>query len=215
MDPHPLTEPGDGPRGQGPGEQDPVDLLIAFEEASEAPIRPEYLEGTVIVPPPPDYGHGKARLELTRQLYSAGVRWAGTGMGFREGLGGDGDGGTRTLVIPDFHILKHSPTEQDEAHYAAHRGWYPMGLLALVGEVTSDHHETDTGPKYRGYAAAEIPVYVLVNREDGRVYVHSEPGEDPQRPGRSRYRTTTSTELGGKLALPAPYPVLDTSALLP
>ncbi|MFI0740027.1 hypothetical protein ACH4PU_18355 [Streptomyces sp. NPDC021100] len=69
MNTDPPAGPADGPRGQ-----DPVDLLIAFEEASEAPIRPEYLEGMVIVPPPPDYGHGKARLELTRQLYSAGVR---------------------------------------------------------------------------------------------------------------------------------------------
>ncbi|MFI0740028.1 Uma2 family endonuclease [Streptomyces sp. NPDC021100] len=136
-------------------------------------------------------------------------------MGFRAGLGRNGDGGTRTLAIPDFYVLKHPPTEPDEAHYKAHRGWYPVGLLALVGEVTSDHRETDTGPKYRSYAAAKVPVYVLVNREDGRVYVHSEPVEDSRHPGRSRYRTTTSTELGEKLALPAPYLVLDTSVLLP
>ncbi|MFG3011097.1 hypothetical protein ACGFZB_11655 [Streptomyces cinerochromogenes] len=38
-------------------EQDPIDLLIAFEEASVAPIRPEYVEGTVIVPPQPDHEH--------------------------------------------------------------------------------------------------------------------------------------------------------------
>ncbi|MET7988553.1 MULTISPECIES: hypothetical protein [unclassified Streptomyces] len=31
---------------------DPIDLLIAIEEASPMPIRPEYVEETVIVPPP-------------------------------------------------------------------------------------------------------------------------------------------------------------------
>ena len=39
--------------------QGPIDLLIAFEKASVAPIRPEYIEGTVIVPPQPDYNHSK------------------------------------------------------------------------------------------------------------------------------------------------------------
>lgn len=34
-------------------EQDPIDLLIAIEEASVAPIRPEYIEGMAIVPPTP------------------------------------------------------------------------------------------------------------------------------------------------------------------
>ena len=32
-------------------EQDPIDPLIAIEEASVAPIRPEFIEGTAVVPP--------------------------------------------------------------------------------------------------------------------------------------------------------------------
>ncbi|WP_229327258.1 Uma2 family endonuclease [Streptomyces sp. UNOC14_S4] len=83
-----------------------------------------------------------------------------------------------------------------------------------MGEVTAGNHETDTGPKYRSYAAAGIPVYVLVNRHDGKVYVHSDPVPDTEDPAKSRYRTTTTTELGRKAQLPAPYPVLDTAFAL-
>ncbi|MFJ8826371.1 hypothetical protein ACIREE_31950 [Streptomyces sp. NPDC102467] len=38
-------------------QQDPIDLLIAIEEASQAPIRPEFIEGTAIVPPQPNDNH--------------------------------------------------------------------------------------------------------------------------------------------------------------
>ncbi|MFF4348624.1 hypothetical protein [Streptomyces sp. NPDC001530] len=38
-------------------QQDPIDLLIAIEEASQAPIRPEYIEGMAIVPPQPNDKH--------------------------------------------------------------------------------------------------------------------------------------------------------------
>ncbi|MFF3464451.1 hypothetical protein ACWCQN_19830 [Streptomyces sp. NPDC001984] len=38
-------------------QQDPIDLLIVIEEASVAPIRPEYVEGTAVVPPQPNHKH--------------------------------------------------------------------------------------------------------------------------------------------------------------
>jgi Uma2 family endonuclease len=192
--------------------QDPIDLLIAIEEASEMPIRPEYVEGMVLVPPQPDFDHGNIAGDLFYQLRSLDVRLAGLGMGYRIGRRG---GPTRALVIPDFYVLRRRPTEMDEAYRKAHKGWYPIELLALVGEVTSSNHETDTGPKFRSYATAGIPVYVLVHRRDGQVYVHSDPVPDPDDPSRSRYRITATTALGDKVPLPDPYPTLDTSALLP
>jgi hypothetical protein len=62
--------------------QDPIDLLIAFEEASVAPIRPEYVEGTVIVPPQPDYNHSKGAVNLTVQLHTAGLDLRGWAWAF-------------------------------------------------------------------------------------------------------------------------------------
>ncbi|MER6073152.1 hypothetical protein ABT187_30770 [Streptomyces sp. NPDC001817] len=44
--------------------QDPIDLLNAIEEASPVPIRPEYVEGTIIVPPQPNYNHSKGAYKL-------------------------------------------------------------------------------------------------------------------------------------------------------
>lgn len=38
-------------------QQDPIDLLIAIEEASQAPIRPEYIEGIATVSPQPNENH--------------------------------------------------------------------------------------------------------------------------------------------------------------
>ncbi|RLU83987.1 hypothetical protein CTZ27_27870 [Streptomyces griseocarneus] len=200
----PVTQPVNEP-------QDPIDLLIAIEEASEVPIRPEYFEGMAIVPPQPDNHHNDAAGELYHQLRSAGFRNAGIGNGFRLGKKGEP---TRALAIPDFYVMRRRPTDMDEAYRKAHKGWYSIDLIHLIGEVTSSNHETDTGPKYRSYAAAEVPVYVLVNRHDGKVYAYSDPAPDTEDPGKSHYRTKATTELGGKLQLPDPYPVLDTSFFL-
>ncbi|MEU6126620.1 hypothetical protein [Streptomyces sp. NPDC047123] len=51
MSADPVAEPSMPPK------QDPIELLIAFEEASEVPTRPEHLAGMGIVPPQPDDEH--------------------------------------------------------------------------------------------------------------------------------------------------------------
>jgi hypothetical protein len=197
MSADPVTEPM--PR-------DPIDLLIALEEAAGYPIRPEYIEGTVIIPPQPDDNHSDCIGEFYYQLRLAGVPFVGMGSSFTTESASPCD---RALVIPDFYVRRRRPTDLDEAFRKTHKGWYPIHLLALVGEVTSSNHDTDTGAKYRTYASAAVPVYVVVDRQDGVVYVHSEP--DPE--GRC-YRVHTSAPLGGKVPLPAPYPDLDTAPLL-
>jgi hypothetical protein len=101
--------------------QDPIDLLIAFEEAAAAPIRPQYVEETVIVPRLPDHGHSTAACELSYQLHGAGFR-AGIGNGYRVA---HEDAGTMALLIPDFYVCRSEPTELDESYRKAHKGWYP------------------------------------------------------------------------------------------
>lgn len=122
-------------------------------------------------------------------------------------------GGTRSLLIPDFYVRRRKPAELDEAYRRAHRGWYSIELLAPAGEITSTNHETDTGPKYRGYAAAGVPVHVLVHRQEKKAYAFSDPvrGEDP---ARARYATRVEVDLGRLLPLPGPCPALDTAPLL-
>ena len=187
---------------------DPVDLLIAFEEAADEPIRPEYIEGMVIVPPQPDFEHNDVALSPVIQLRTAGVRLAGMGNGYRTGLRGER---TRSLVIPDFTVLCRRPSEVDEAYRKAHKGWYSSDLLQLAGEVTSSNHAIDSGPKYHSYAAADVPVYVLVHRGEGRAFAFSDP-VPREEPGESFYKTKIEVALGTPLPLPAPFPALRTPA---
>ncbi|MBY8841168.1 Uma2 family endonuclease [Streptomyces sp. SP2-10] len=190
---------------------DPIDLLSTFEKASPMPIRPEYVEGTAMVPPQANDNHNDGAFELGFQFRSAGVRLVGMGNGYR---GAHGDGRTMALVIPDFYVRRRRPTELDESYCKANKGWYPIDMLALVGEVTSTNHETDTGPKFRTYAAAGVPVYVLVDRHSGTAHCYTDPvlpGDDPTE---AYYATDTKVSLGEPLSLPAPYPTLDTAPFL-
>ncbi|MFF9036525.1 Uma2 family endonuclease [Streptomyces sp. NPDC014892] len=187
---------------------DPIDLLIVFEEASPMPIRPEYVEGTVIVPPQPDFNHSDGAFRLACQLRTGGFELAAIGMGFRAA---HQDGTTMSLLIPDFYVLRREPSELDTSYRKAHKGWYPMDMIDMVGEVTSTNHETDTGPKLRTYAAAGVPVYVLINRHAKTAHCHTDPvlpGEDPTE---AYYASEVKVDLGDPLPLPAPYPTLDTA----
>ncbi|MGW2698795.1 Uma2 family endonuclease [Streptomyces sp. NPDC001340] len=202
MSAEPIMEPVMEPK------QDPIDLLIAIEEASQAPTRPEYVEGMAIVPPQPNDNHNDGAGELYFQFRAAGIRLAGFNNGYRAA---HKNGSTMALVVPDFYVRRRRPSELDEAYSKAHRGWYPIDMLALVGEVTSTNHETDTGPKLRTYAAAGVPVYVLIDRHSKTAHCYTDPilpGDDPTE---AYYDTDTKVDLGEPLPLPAPYPTLDTA----
>ncbi|MFG3011098.1 Uma2 family endonuclease [Streptomyces cinerochromogenes] len=119
-----------------------------------------------------------------------------------------------TLVIPDFYVLRRRPTDLDEAYRKAHKGWYPIDMVTLVGEVTSTDHAVDTGPKPATYAAVGIPVYVLIDRHSRTAHCYTDPvlpGDDPTE---AYYKTDTKVTLGDPLPLPAPYPTLDTIPFL-
>ncbi|MFJ5303915.1 Uma2 family endonuclease [Streptomyces sp. NPDC088350] len=192
-------------------QQDPIDLLIAIEKASATPIRPEYVEGMAIVPPAPNDNHNDGSGELFFQFRVAGHRLVGMGNGYRAA---HKDGITMSLLIPDFYVRRRRPSELDESYRRTHKGWYPIDMIALVGEVTSTNHETDTGPKLRAYAAAGVPVYVLINRNTKTAHCYTTPvlpGDDPTE---AFYDAESKVDLGEPLPLPAPYPTLDTTPFL-
>ncbi|WP_181805736.1 Uma2 family endonuclease [Streptomyces shenzhenensis] len=187
---------------------EPVRLLAAYEAVSPMPVRPEFLEGRACVPQsPPDHGHNGTVMSLLVRFRSAGVQHSGTGNGYRFT---DGTGDTSALLVPDLYVKHRKPTASDESHYARYPGWYPGGLLALVGEVTSTNHETDTGPKFRTYAAAGIPVYVLIDRHTKTAHCYTDPVLPGNDPTEAYYQTDEKVNLGDPLPLPAPYPTLDT-----
>ncbi|MEU6667562.1 Uma2 family endonuclease [Streptomyces sp. NPDC046727] len=201
MSAEPITEPV-------MTQQDPIDLLSAIEKASVAPIRPEYVEGMAIVPPTPNDNHNHGAFELSFQFRAAGFQLVGMGNGYRVA---HKDGRTMALVIPDFYLRRRRPTELDESYYKAHKGWYPIDMVALVGEVTSTNLEIDTGPKLRTYAAAGVPVYVLINRRANTAHCYTTPTLPGNDPTKAYYDTEEKVDLGEPLPLPAPYPTLDTA----
>lgn len=73
----------------------------------------------------------------------------------------------------------------------------------MVLEVTSGRPrdrkgaERDRGPKRRGYAAADIPLYLLVDRLEGKATIFSEPRGDD-------YTHSASVALGEDLSIPDP-----------
>ncbi|MGQ5637487.1 MULTISPECIES: Uma2 family endonuclease [unclassified Streptomyces] len=117
-------------------------------------------------------------------------------------------------MIPDFSILHREPTELDNSYLKVHKGWYPIDMIALVGEVTSSNHAVDTGAKLATYAAAGIPVHVLIDRHSRTAHCYTDPvlpGDDPTE---AYYDTDDKVDLGEPLHLPAPYPALDTTPFL-
>ncbi|MFF0224391.1 Uma2 family endonuclease [Streptomyces sp. NPDC004629] len=175
------------------------------------PIRPEYVEGTVIVPPQPNDNHNHGTFELCYQLRVAGFDLVGMGNGSRAA---HKDGSTMALVVPDFYVRRRKASELDESYRKAHKGWYPMDMLALVGEVTSSNHWADTSPKLRAYAAAGVPVYVLIHRDTAMAHCLSGPVLPGENPAKAYYSEEDKVDLGSPLPLPAPYPALDTTPFL-
>ncbi|MEU1662884.1 Uma2 family endonuclease [Streptomyces sparsogenes] len=87
----------------------------------------------------------------------------------------------------------------------------PAGVLMTV-EVTSHDRDTDRRDRVEkpaAYAAAGIPVYLLVDRDACEVVVHTNPA-----PKRRRYIDVHSAAFGEKVMIPEPVGItLDTEVL--
>ncbi|TYC17735.1 hypothetical protein FXF65_04480 [Actinomadura syzygii] len=73
----------------------------------------------------------------------------------------------------------------------------------MVVEVTSGRRgdrkgaERDRGPKRQGYAAADIPLYLLIDRLEGKATIFSEPRGN-------EYTHSASVAFGEDLPIPTP-----------
>ncbi|MGI5456597.1 Uma2 family endonuclease [Streptomyces sp. CA-249302] len=91
-----------------------------------------------------------------------------------------------------------------------HGDWSDAEGVLMAVEVTShdsDTHQRDRVEKPDGYAAAGIPVYLLIDRDDCSVVVFNQP-ED------GRYRHEEKLPFGATVKLPEPVNItLDTEPL--
>lgn len=172
-----------------------------FEElARRAPemVRLEFIYGKVQVKPVPDGNHGEIVMWLLEQcmqqrpdlrLYpEQGLKVEA----YRKGR-----------ARPDGSL---APRE----NFVGQGEWAePDGVLMTV-EVTS--RDTDTNKRDRvekpdGYAAAGIPLYLLVDRDARSLTVHAEPKN-------GEYRSTRTYDFGDAVELPAPVGItLETEKL--
>ncbi|MFI0238274.1 Uma2 family endonuclease [Streptomyces sp. NPDC016845] len=97
-------------------------------------------------------------------------------------------------------------------HFVGQGNWADAEGVLMTVEITSydsDTHARDRVEKPAAYAEADIPVYLLVDRDAGTVVVHS--GPDPEH---SRYRDTHTALFGERVTLPDPVGIeLDTEQL--
>ncbi|MFD9864800.1 Uma2 family endonuclease [Streptomyces alboflavus] len=179
----------------------PQMLVEEFEElARNAPelVRLEFITGKVAVKPVPDGNHG----EIIRWLQKLCMQHRPDLWLYAE----------RELKIEEYRRgrAKADAALAPDEHFAGAPEWSePDGVLMAV-EITSydrDANQRDRVDKPRGYAAAGIPVYLLIDREAGSVTVYADPEDGV-------YRSGAPQPFGAVIELPDPVGItLETEKL--
>ncbi|MET8977828.1 Uma2 family endonuclease [Streptomyces sp. NPDC004539] len=81
--------------------------------------------------------------------------------------------GPEDYAVPDLSLVS-----ADIDSHLVENNCYAPACFRLVLEVTSDNWRTDLHTKVGAYAAAGVPVYVVVDREHERLHVFTEPAGD-------------------------------------
>ncbi|MFB8201562.1 Uma2 family endonuclease [Kitasatospora purpeofusca] len=173
---------------------DEDDLLRTFLALETPPgFRAQLINGEIVLSPPPDGAHVTALSLINREL----LRRSSTEVLIS---------GTKGLIVPGGRFVPDG-TVCPEDWFRGKDPWAdPAGLL-MVFEVTSTDRHRNRGPKRRGYAAAGIPCYLLVDRGERKVILFTSPEGDD-------YTVHTQVAFGKPLDLPAPFSfTLDTGPL--
>ncbi|BET48108.1 Uma2 family endonuclease [Kitasatospora aureofaciens] len=130
--------------------------------------RVEIIGGQLLVTPPPDGPHSRALTKLMRPFIAAGLDDGETEV--RQGIGlwlpMDAD----DYAIPDLAIV-----DADIDDHLIENNCYDPVCFRLVLEVTSSNWKNDLKAKVTAYAAAMVPVYVIVDRKHQRLHVLTDP----------------------------------------
>ncbi|GAA1557655.1 Uma2 family endonuclease [Actinomadura kijaniata] len=164
-------------------------------------FRAELIDGEIVVTPPPTGAHERNIGKIVWQL----ARKSAIELDFAPTKGlivPSGGRCPKNRVIPDGTF---APAEMDL--FGDAEPWMPADGVLLVVEVTSSRPELDRQAKRHCYARADIPLYLLVDREQRATTLFSEPEGDD-------YTLSESGTFGKALPLPEPLSMeLDTSDL--
>lgn len=179
------------------------DVLAGFLEL-ELPVgfRAQLVEGQIVLAPVPDGCHEHCLSEIGRQVY----------LRSRTGMQLSGHKGLKVpsrSPHPDDHVIPDSTVAPDEPRlFRGAPPWMPCAGVAMVVEVTYLYPWIDRETKPRCYARAQIPLYLLVDRDTTSVTLFSDPGKDD-------YSQSRTVPFGKPLALPDPFAFdLDTTEFL-
>lgn len=165
-------------------------------------LRAEFIEGEIVVTPPPDNRHERFFSKIVKQVLSK----SHTDMDVSGNKGIElSPGGLypRNYVIPD---VTFAPVELDL--FLDAEPWMPSDGVAMVIEVTSRKPDRDRVAKRHCYARAGIPRYLLVDRDNTSVTLFGEPQDGD-------YRELHTRPFGKPIPLPAPFSFdLDTTDFL-
>lgn len=173
----------------------PEDVLLEAFLALNTPegFKAELIEGEIIVTPPPNGEHETVIGRIVKQVF----RGSTGDFDFAPGKG---------LIVPGGRYIPDGTFSGRGAMMVRDPWSKPDGVLMVV-EVTSSNPAKDRWDKRKGYAAAEVPLYLLVDRKAGKVVLHSHPDG-------GEYTATTSVRVGDPLSLPEPFGfALDTADL--
>ncbi|MFI6124648.1 Uma2 family endonuclease [Streptomyces sp. NPDC051064] len=159
--------------------------------------RAEIVEGRIVLAPPPHAHHSGIAATVQRTLYAN----LPEELGIYQRLGGH-VALLDALYVPDIVVM---PTGLIAA--ADPESNVPMDAAEalLIVEITSKGNaREDRTKKYRAYARAGVPMYLLIDRFDTRgamATLFTEPNED------GTYKRSDAVPFGKPLPLPEPFGV--------
>ncbi|MFJ8042194.1 Uma2 family endonuclease [Kitasatospora sp. NPDC096147] len=166
---------------------DPTLLQAADLITDRVPgFRAEVIDSQIMVTPLPDGGHAERLTDLTLTLIEAGLHGGGTVVVQR--LAVRLVGGPADFAVPDLAVAEAGLVDE-VAEYNCYR---PSGFR-LVCEVTSVNPALDRTVKPQAYAAAGIPVYLIIDREREQVVLLTDPSDGEYRVHAVRHRGQTVT----------------------
>ncbi|KAB2351442.1 Uma2 family endonuclease [Actinomadura rudentiformis] len=156
--------------------------------------RAEFIEGEVVVSPPPGGDHEGILSVITWQV----ARRSSGRMDFSGNKGLElvcGDKCTKNHLVPDGVFAPH-----DLGLFWGAPVWMPSDGVAMVVEVISAKPEMDRWIKRHCYAKAAIPLYLLADRMEKTVCLFSGPDREAE-----DYREDIRLSFGKTTDIPEPF----------
>ncbi|MEZ0064944.1 Uma2 family endonuclease [Streptacidiphilus sp. MAP12-20] len=153
---------------------DPATLLQQAERMwQQLPegYRVEIIGSQITVTPPPDSRHGITLTDVMLPFLAAGLHSDQSKV--VQGVGLWLPTGPSDFAIPDLAVV-----DADIEDHCVEANCYDPAVFRLVLEVSSSNYATDLRAKVSAYAAAHVPVYVIVDRRHERLHLLTSPQQE-------------------------------------